>query len=63
MSLMTVIRVFVTGLVLASAGTALAQSFPVKPIRIVTYPPGGGTDFASRLIAQGLTAGSGWQVG
>ncbi len=62
MSLMTVIRVFVTGLALASAGTALAQSFPVKPIRIVTYPPGGGTDFASRLIAQGLTAGSGWQV-
>lgn len=41
---------------------ASAQSFPSKPIRIVTYPPGGGTDFASRLIAQALTASAGWQV-
>src|SRR5206468_2768992 len=47
---------------LLSCTTASGQSFPVKPIRIVTYPPGGGTDFASRLIAQGLSTSAGWQV-
>ena len=32
-----------------------AANFPIKPIRIVTAEPGGGADFAARLIAQGLT--------
>ena len=34
---------------------AVAQTFPAKPIRIVTAQAGGGTDFVSRLVAQGLT--------
>jgi len=34
---------------------AVAQSFPIKPVRIITYPAGGGTDFTARLIAQELT--------
>jgi len=33
-------------------GSAFAQTFPVKPIRlIVPYPPGGGTDFVARVVA------------
>ena len=35
---------------------ALAQDWPNKPVRvIVPYPPGGGHDFASRVIAQRLS--------
>src|SRR6478609_9087607 len=34
-----------------SAGVALAQNYPVKPVRwIVPMPPGGGTDLVSRTI-------------
>ena len=32
-----------------------AQRYPVKPVRIITSEVGSGTDFASRLIAQGLS--------
>ncbi len=38
------------------------QAYPNKPIRIVTTAPGGGNDFAARLIGQGLTASLGQQV-
>ena len=41
---------------------SLAQTFPAKVIRIATAEAGGGSDFMSRVLAQGLTAGSGWQV-
>ncbi len=36
-------------------GAMPAQAYPTKPIRIVTASAGGGTDFVTRLIAQGLT--------
>jgi len=35
------------------AASAAAQSYPVKPIRIVTAGVGGGNDWLSRVIAQG----------
>jgi tripartite-type tricarboxylate transporter receptor subunit TctC len=41
---------------------APAQDYPVRPIRMVTSAAGAGTDFATRTIAQGLTANLGKQV-
>ena len=39
-------------LALLSSGTALAQTYPSKPIRfIVSFPPGGSADLISRAIA------------
>ena len=49
-------------LMTAGTGSAYIQSFPGKPIRIVTSEPGGGTDLGARLVAQGLTANLGQQV-
>jgi len=51
-----------------STGSGLApdlirgQVFPNKPLRIVTGLIGGGNDFMSRLIAQGISASLGQQV-
>ncbi|MGZ8229674.1 MAG: Bug family tripartite tricarboxylate transporter substrate binding protein [Burkholderiales bacterium] len=44
------------------AGLAGAQTYPNRPVRIVTSPAGGGNDFAARLIAQGLSGPLGQQV-
>ena len=42
------------GLLLVS-GTAIAQSFPTKPVKlIVTYPPGGSSDLMSRVYGAKL---------
>jgi len=41
---------------LLAASSALAQDWPGKPVHvIVPYPPGGGHDFASRVVAQKLS--------
>ena len=40
--------------VIAGAMTASGQDYPRKPIRLVTAEPGGGNDFAARLIVQGI---------
>src|SRR5215470_17839744 len=49
------------GLSLAAAA-AYSQSYPSKPVRIITSGVGGGNDFVARLIAQGLAAPLGQQV-
>jgi tripartite-type tricarboxylate transporter receptor subunit TctC len=36
-------------------GAVYGQEFPSKPIRIITSALGGGSDFASRLVAQGIS--------
>lgn len=50
------------GWMLLGAGAVCGQEFPYKPIRIVTSEAGGGTDFAARIIAQGLTENLNRQV-
>ncbi len=48
---------------LVLAVPAIAQNYPTKPIRlIVPFPPGGGTDFVSRLVATELAKSTGWTV-
>jgi len=43
-----------TGATVLSGGVVSGQDFPTKPIRIVSAEPGGGNDFAARVVAQGL---------
>ncbi len=48
----------------AVCGPALAQAvYPDKPVRlIVPFPPGGGTDIVSRIVADKLSTTLGWKV-
>jgi tripartite-type tricarboxylate transporter receptor subunit TctC len=55
-------RKILLGLVFV-CGSALAQSFPTKPVRlIVTYPPGGSSDLMSRVYGAKLAEFWGQQV-
>ena len=46
-----------------SAGGAIAQAYPAKPIRmVVPYAPGGGLDAITRLVAQQMTEGLGQSI-
>ncbi|MCC7483547.1 MAG: tripartite tricarboxylate transporter substrate binding protein [Burkholderiales bacterium] len=46
---------FVAALIGAAlAGTAIAQGYPARPVRIVTTVPGGSLDFTARMIAPKL---------
>jgi tripartite-type tricarboxylate transporter receptor subunit TctC len=48
---------------LGVSGPAFAQSYPVKPIRMVVhFPPGGPTDLVARTVGQKLTEAWGQQV-
>ena len=45
------------------ATAAAAQEYPAKPIKlIVPFPPAGGTDIMSRVVAQRLTEANKWTV-
>jgi tripartite-type tricarboxylate transporter receptor subunit TctC len=47
----------------AATGNALAQQYPTKAIRmIVPFPPGGGNDSISRIVAQKMSEGLGQPV-
>jgi tripartite-type tricarboxylate transporter receptor subunit TctC len=46
-----------------AAPVAVAQSYPTKPIRLISpYPPGGGTDATARIIAVALGEQMGQQI-
>jgi tripartite-type tricarboxylate transporter receptor subunit TctC len=46
-----------------TAQIAVAQTYPAKPVRLISpYPPGGGTDATARIIAQALGDQMGQQV-
>jgi len=60
-SMTIVVRIAV--LVLACAGTAGAQTFPAKPVRLVVgFVAGGPSDFVARLVGQGMSERLGQQV-
>jgi tripartite-type tricarboxylate transporter receptor subunit TctC len=51
----TIVELMLFGAVLAFGAAARAQDYPSKPIRIIVpNPPGGGNDFAARLVAERL---------
>ncbi len=56
----TVFGMMVLGI--AATGAVCAQSYPVKPIRIVTSEAGGGNDIVARLVGQQLASGLGQSV-
>ena len=50
-------------LTLCGAHGVQAQTYPTKPVRLISpYPPGGGTDATARIIAQALGDQMGQQV-
>jgi tripartite-type tricarboxylate transporter receptor subunit TctC len=49
--------------VAAAAGSAVAQGFPAKPIRLlVPFPPGGGVDTLARVVGEKLSSNVGQAV-
>lgn len=54
--------VFLIAVLGVGMSTVSGQDFPRKPIRIVTAEPGGSSDFAARVIAQGLSQRLGHKV-
>ena len=57
------IRSLIAILALCVAGSAAAQDYPTKPIKlIVPFPPAGGTDIMSRVVAQKLTDANKWTI-
>ena len=55
------IGLLAAGLAAQIAAPAHAQNYPIKPVRIVTSPAGGGNDFPARLIARALSGSLGQQ--
>ncbi len=53
---------FAVGVIAAYYGIACGQSYPTKPVRIITSLPGGVTDFTARLVAHELSGSLGQQV-
>lgn len=58
-----ILRALVIGALVIASGVATAQTYPVRPVRIVVpFPPGGSVDFVARVVAQKLTDAFGQTV-
>jgi tripartite-type tricarboxylate transporter receptor subunit TctC len=55
-------RALLVGLIVAWTSPGVAQTYPDHVIRVITTPAGSGSDFAARLVAQGLSRTFGQQV-
>jgi tripartite-type tricarboxylate transporter receptor subunit TctC len=50
------IRIVALGAALVISGSAFAQEYPSKPVKIIVpFPPAGVTDIVGRLVAQKLS--------
>ena len=56
------ISVLLCALFAIVASAASAQTYPNRPVRLVTAAAGGGNDFAARILSHGLTEKLGQQV-
>ena len=56
------IRVCLLSAVILGSSYGFAQTYPTKPIRIVTAEVGGGADFVARILSAALPAGLGQPV-
>ena len=62
-TLPTVCRALCAALMLTGAGSALAQPFPAKPIKVyVGYAAGGAVDLIARAVGQKMAAGLGQPI-
>jgi len=56
-----VLRFTLACVLAATAGSAFAQAWPAKAIRVfVPFPPGGGTDIIAREVTQRVSSATGW---
>jgi len=63
MMLGTVVKVLAIALAAGAPLAAGAQAWPAKPVRmLVPFPPGGGVDFAARIVGKHLSDRLGQQV-
>jgi tripartite-type tricarboxylate transporter receptor subunit TctC len=57
-----VVQILLVALAIGCGGVAFGQSYPTRPIRLLTAGAAGGSDIAARVIAQGLSAKLGQPV-